>query len=352
MPTTETRTAALRIMRSQKMLRPQRQEQKVIGWMLVLVVLGLSPDVAFGQLGTSQAAAGQAAASAQGLGYSEHGGMALQDDLGIAPGDVLTLTVFDTPEFTGPVRVANNGTIQLPLVGKVTIAGLTTSAAAEMIRDLLIKGNFMKDPQVILSFTDFGNHSAVVLGEVMKPGPVSLTGNRTLYEVVAGAGGAAVTAGDTVTIVHAGAQQATETYTVNWERPLQGQPNPLVRSGDTVQISRAGIIYVVGKVAKSGGYPINHQKVTVAQAVVWAGGIQSLSKAAHARLVRQTANGRVVTELNLPDIVNGKLPDVAMQDNDLLYVPTSLTKTAIARGLEAAITISSALVIYKNQGTR
>ena len=318
--------------------------------MLVLIVLGLSPDVAFGQLGTPQAAPGQAAGqAAQGLGYSEHGGMALQDDLGIAPGDVLTLTVFDTPEFTGPVRVANDGTIQLPLVGKVTIAGLTTSAAAGMIRDLLIKGNFMKDPQVILSFTDFGNHSAVVLGEVMRPGPVLLTGNRTLYEVVAGAGGAAVTAGDTVTIVHAGAQQATETYTVNWERPLQGQPNPLVRSGDTVQVSRSGIVYVVGKVARSAGYPINHRKVTVAQAVVWAGGIQSLSKAAHARLVRQTPNGRVVTELNLPDIINGKLPDVAMQDNDLLYIPTSLTKTAIARGLEAAITITSSLIILKNQ---
>jgi len=327
-------------------------EQKVIGWMLVLIVLGLSPDVAFGQLGTPQAAGQTAGQTAQGLGYSEHGGMALQDDLGIAPGDVLTLTVFDTPEFTGPVRVANDGAIQLPLVGKVAVAGLTTSAAAEMIRNLLIKGNFMKDPQVILSFTDFGNHSAVVLGEVLKPGPVSLTGNRTLYEVVAGAGGASVTAGDTVTIVHAGAQQTTDTYTVNWERPLQGQPNPLVRSGDTVQISRAGIIYVVGKVARAGGYPINHQKVTVAQAVVWAGGIQSLSKASHARLVRQTANGRVVTELNLPDIVNGKLPDVAMQDNDLLYVPTSLAKTAIARGLEAAITVTTALVIYKNQGNR
>ncbi|ADV83220.1 polysaccharide biosynthesis/export family protein [Terriglobus saanensis] len=336
------------------MLSPRPVEQRVIGWMLlVLVVLGLSPDVALGQLGVPQTAPSQSVPNqtAPGFGYSEHGGMALQDDLGIAPGDVLTLTVFDTPEFTGPIRVANDGTIQLPLVGKVTIAGLTTSAAAELIRNLLIKGDFMKDPQVILSFTDFGNHSAVVLGEVSRPGSVPLTGNRTLYEVIAGAGGAAVTAGDTVTIVHAGAQQATETYTMHWDRPLQGQPNPLVRSGDTVQVSRAGIIYIVGKVAKSGGYPINHEKITVAQAIVWAGGIQSLSKASHARLVRQTPNGRVVTELNLPDIVNGKLPDVPMQDNDLLYVPTSLTKTAIARGLEAAITITSALVIYKNQGT-
>src|SRR6187402_1555174 len=132
MPTTETRMAALRTMRRQRMLRPRPLEQKVIGWMLVLIVLGLSPDVAFGQLGTPQAAGQTAGQTAQGLGYSEHGGMALQDDLGIAPGDVLTLTVFDTPEFTGPVRVANDGAIQLPLVGKVAVAGLTTSAAAEM----------------------------------------------------------------------------------------------------------------------------------------------------------------------------------------------------------------------------
>jgi polysaccharide biosynthesis/export protein len=324
------------------MLRLRPTKQPAVRWVLLLIVANFSVLMSIAQSGVPQA-------PPPSRGYSEHGGIALDDDLGIAPGDLLNLNVFDTPEFTGPVRVANDGTIQLPLVGKVSIAGLTTASAAAVIRDLLIKGDFLKDPQVVLSFTDFGNHSAIVLGEVTRPGPVPLTGNRTLYEVIAGAGGAAVTAGDTVTVVHAGAQQVMESYAINWDRPLQGQPNPLIRSGDTVQVSRAGIVYVVGKVTKQGGYPIDHQKVTASQAIAWSGGILSLSKASHARLVRQTPGGRTVTELNLPDIISGKSPDVLLQNDDLLYIPTSLAKTAIARGLEAAISVTTALVIYKNQ---
>jgi polysaccharide biosynthesis/export protein len=291
---------------------------------------------------------GGAVAQEQRSVQAEHAGMQ-NPDASIMVGDQLAVAVFDTPELSGPLRVRNDGTIDFPLVGSIPVNGLTLSSAAKAIRTRLVDGNYMKDPQITLSFLDYSNHFATVLGEVGRPGPIPLVGIRSVWEVIGAAGGATSTAGDHVTIFRNEDSLNAKVYSINWSRDLVGQPNPIVNAGDTVQVSRAGVVYVMGEVGQQGGYPITHQRLTVSQAIALAGGIKYNSKATKTQLVHRTDAKTTVTEIDVPGIIRGKVPDIVLAEDDVLYIPNSALKVAIVRGLQAAVSITSAVIIYKNQ---
>lgn len=269
------------------------------------------------------------------------------EDLPISPGDLIAVTVFDTPEFSGSFRVGNQGNLALPLIGAIHIAGLTTNEAARLIRDKLIQGNFLKDPQVNISFVDFTNQNAVVLGEVAKPGAIPILGARTLWEVVGAAGGPSNTAGPKIVIVHRTDPAHPQIVDVSWDKDLANQPNPQVLPGDTIQISRAGIVYAVGQVGRQGAFPVIHEHMTMLQLISLAEGTKSTAKGAHALLSRKTSTGRQIIEVDLPKLLAGKIPDFPLQNEDILYVPISTLKVIIYRGLEAAVSITTSLAIYR-----
>jgi polysaccharide biosynthesis/export protein len=272
------------------------------------------------------------------------------DAISIAPGDMLNLTVFDTPELTGPARVNNTGSIDLPLIGSVSVSGLSPANAAALIRQKLMLGNFLKDPQVTINFADLVNHTAVLLGEVSKPGVVLLNGNRTLWEVIGAAGGVNPTAGKRITVVPRASPSNPEVINIDWGRDLAGQPNPTIHPGDTIQVSRAGIVYVVGQVNRQGGYPITYERLTVSQVVSLAEGIKYTSKAANTQLIHHSSDGGIkVSQVDVPGILQGKIPDVVLEDKDILYVPNSVSKVILSRGVEAAIALSTSLIIVANQ---
>jgi polysaccharide export outer membrane protein len=270
-------------------------------------------------------------------------------DAMISPGDLLSVSVFDTPEFSGTMRVSNEGNLSLPLVGSLHIAGLTASAAAELIRNKLIEGSFLKDPQVAVSFVDFINQSALVLGEVVKPGPVPVLGSRTLWEIIGAAGGASATAANRVLIIHRNDPTHPQEVPIDWSRDLSKQPNPQVFLGDTVQVPRAGMVYVIGEVGRQGAFPIEHERMTMLQIVSLANGVRFTSKSSEARLMRLTPNGRQISIVNIPALLKGKIADFPLQNDDILYVPLSASKVAITRGLEAAVGLTTSLVLIKSE---
>jgi polysaccharide biosynthesis/export protein len=268
----------------------------------------------------------------------------------ISPGDLLSVSVFDTPEFSGTMRVSNEGNLSLPLIGSLHIAGLTASGAAELIRNKLIEGSFLKDPQVAVSFVDFLNQSALVLGEVVKPGPVPVLGSRTLWEIIGAAGGANATAANRVLIIHRNDPTHPLEVPIDWSRDLSKQPNPQVSLGDTVQVPRAGLVYVIGEVGRQGAFPIEHERMTMLQVVTLAQGVKFTSKSSKARLMRMTPNGRQISIVNIPALLKGKIADFPLQNDDILYVPNSASKVVIARGLEAAVSLTTSLVLVKSTG--
>jgi polysaccharide biosynthesis/export protein len=117
----------------------------------------------------------------------------------LGPEDEITVRVFaadDIPE--KPAQIANDGTVNLPMVGEVHAAGLTV----EQLQAGLVAAyrKYFKDPQVTVEVTDFRNQPASVAGNVNTPGVVQLRGTRNLMEVIGMAGGLKPDAGDSVLI--------------------------------------------------------------------------------------------------------------------------------------------------------
>ncbi|WP_213804290.1 polysaccharide biosynthesis/export family protein [Granulicella sp. dw_53] len=270
-----------------------------------------------------------------------------QTDTKIEPGDLLTILVFDTPEFSGPIRVSNKGSVDLPLIGSLTITGMSPVEAAALIRARLIQGNFLKDPQVSISYADLTNHTVTLLGEISHPGPVPLNGVKTLWDVIGFAGGPTIAAGKKIMIFHRGDNSNPSIFDMSWDKDLTGQPNPVIYPGDTIQVTRAGVVYVVGQVGRQGAYPIARQRMTVAEAIALSGGIPYVAKAAHARLIHRTESGHTVEEIDIPSMLQGKRADVVLHDNDIIFVPLSISKVAITRGIESAIAFSSSFLTYR-----
>ena len=120
----------------------------------------------------------------------------------ITGGDLLAFSVYGIPELAQEIRVGNAGDVYLPLIGYVQLAGLTLDQAQTVIENRLREGEFVKNPHVALSLKDYVNQSAIVTGEVNRPGVYPIMGSQRMLEVLAAAGGLTARAGKTVTITH------------------------------------------------------------------------------------------------------------------------------------------------------
>src|SRR4029077_17055542 len=102
--------------------------------------------------------------------------------------DVLTITVFDQQQLTGRYIVQADGTFTFPLLGRVKAGGLRGQAVENELRDRLVKGGFLKQPQVGVSVDQYRSQQIFVMGEVRQPGSLPFTGSMSIIEALARAG--------------------------------------------------------------------------------------------------------------------------------------------------------------------
>jgi polysaccharide export outer membrane protein len=124
--------------------------------------------------------------------------------------------------------------------------------------------------------------------------------------------------------------------------------NVSVQPGDTILVSKAGIVYVVGDVHQPGGFVMENGKdITVIQAIALAQGIGPNAALGGARLVRKTPDGPKDIPLELKKILAAKAPDPQLQADDIVFVPDSAAKSGFKRGLEAAVQAATGLAIWR-----
>ena len=106
----------------------------------------------------------------------------------IGPSDVLDISVFQVPELTKSVQVSESGTVNLPLVGEISVAG---QSAQEVERDLTARlgAKYVKNPQVTVYVKEYNSSRVTITGAVSNPGVFPIKGNTSLVQVVAMAGG-------------------------------------------------------------------------------------------------------------------------------------------------------------------
>ena len=224
----------------------------------------------------------------------------------LGAGDTVHVTVFGQPDLTSDARVSDRGTVDLPLVGAVKVAGQTPSDAAGTIAAALKKGEFLKHPQVTVALTAVRSQQVSVLGLIARPGRYPLDeAHLKLPDIIAAAGGVAPGGSDSVTVIRNGEARKVGALTKDFE----------LKGGDTIYVERAPVFYIYGEVTRSGAYPVSDH-MTVMQAISVGGGITPRGSERRVKLRRTGADGKVVeSDANLQDIVKA---------DDVIFVKESI----------------------------
>ena len=106
-----------------------------------------------------------------------------RESLLIGPGDLLRVTVLDESDLSQRVRVRDSGNISLPLIGDVEVRGLSTAEASAAVARKYVDAQLLKHPEISVFIEEYATQTVSVLGQVVKPGPVSISTARTLVDV-------------------------------------------------------------------------------------------------------------------------------------------------------------------------
>ena len=260
----------------------------------------------------------------------------------IGPGDLIEVSVYGASDYVKEVRVLSTGEITLPMAGTVKVAGLTPAQAEGLIAKRLKEGDYFTDPRVSVIEKETVTQGVSVLGEVQKPGVYSLPGARKLLDAISAAGGTTPRAGNTVSIMHRASSQ-TAVVTLSYGKS-SSQSNVPVYPGDTIVVSKAGVVYVVGDVRMPGGFVMENSHMTILQAYAMAQGANSTAALDRAELIRKAGSDAQV--ISLKKILTAKAPDMSLQPDDILFIPQSGAKVAGRRTLEAIVQTASGLAVY------
>lgn len=268
-------------------------------------------------------------------------------ELTIGGGDLLKVSVFGATESDQEVRVDQTGNASLNFIGSVHLGGLTTSEAQTLIAKKLEDGGFYNHPQVSVFAKEYATQGISVLGEVQKPGVYPVLGSRRLFDVLAMAGGTSQKAGRIVSVTRRDHPEAPRSLILSNDAAESAKSNIEVFAGDTITVSRAGVVYVVGDVKRPSGVAMdNGTDMTVLQAIAVAEGTNPTAALNKAKLIRKTPNGPKEMPLPLKDMLSSKAPDVRLQAEDIIFVPNSAAKTATRRTLEAILQSATGLAVY------
>lgn len=269
-------------------------------------------------------------------------------ELLMGAGDLLTVSLYGVPDFSTETRVDSRGEISLPMLGPVAVGGLSVEQAEKQIQRELVQKRLFNDPHVAVFVREYATEGISVMGEVQKPGIYQMLGSRRLYDAISAAGGTTPKAGTYAVITHRNDPEHPARVTISNGPPDSMANNVPVVPGDTIVVSKAGIVYVVGDVHMPGGFVMENDKnVTVLQAIALAQGLNPNAALDSAKLIRKTPQGTTDIPLPLKKILASKSPDLQLKSEDIVFVPNSAGKTAAKHGAESILQMATGIAIWR-----
>jgi polysaccharide export outer membrane protein len=248
----------------------------------------------------------------------------------LSAGDILTVRIFEQPDYTPEVQLSSEGNVLLPLIGTLHVGGLTVSQAELLIETKFREAGIYRNPQVTLVLTAGPNESAVVVGETHAVVPI--IGSRRLLDVLAVAGGLPATASHVITISRPGVDKPI-VVDLGTDPLRSALANIPIFPGDTIIVSRIGVIYMLGAFRTPGIIPLTqYSPMTLMEATALSGGLNFQGKFNDVRLIRTVGDHRTVVKLDIQRVLHGKDPDPILQPNDIVFLPDSAIKASISNG--------------------
>jgi polysaccharide export outer membrane protein len=333
----------------------QMASKFVHAWLAALLLTVSFAEALVAQVGTPQIPASsngmtssRSSANRSGLSSGLAAVPADFSKLKLSAGFMVSLNVLDDPDFTGSFRIDEQGDIALPILGTIHVGGETAQEARVQIAKRLLDEQILKAPQVILTVVEYTAPEVTLTGEVANPGKYPLLAPRKLVDVLASAGGTTLLAGNEVLITRGTGE--SEPILVHYSRTTNPKAieDIVVQPGDTVQVKRAGVVYVLGAVNRPGGYVMQEQgTLNVLQAIGLASGTVPTAATGTIYLIRRNADGTVVyVDLPYKKMTNGRAGTVELHSSDMLYVPTSKMKS-IFSNTQNIINAAATSAIYK-----
>jgi len=255
---------------------------------LLLAVLGML----LAALSGAAPAAAQAPAAQASRGYV------------LGPDDAITVVVYGQNEFNIQTRVKPDGSIVMPLIGKVQASGRNIIELADEVERRLEAGNYLRDPIVNVEITGYNSRYARVAGKVSAPGLVPLDRNYRVLDVLLRSGWVREGGSQYVLLRRASDNKEIRLDTEGLARGGEGS-EIILEHGDTLFVEDAELVFITGQVNRPGGYPIT-EGMTVARLIAAAGGVTATGSSGKVALKRGKSEQSVddQTVLQKDDVIN------------------------------------------------
>lgn len=248
-------------------------------------------------------------------------------DYRIGPKDLLKIQVYEVPELNVEQRVSDSGTISLPFIGEVRVAGYTQ---AQLVTELerQLEAEYVERATVTVALLELRSRPITILGAVSRPGDLGFSGQWSLLEAIAAAGGLVEGHGDAINVLRRSDNGLSDQVTVS-ARDLLERADPKVNiplySGDLINVERAvpATIYLLGEVAAPGALEFRGSEgISFLAAIARAGGLTDRASP-RVRIKRRTATGSEELEVNYKRVLAGDDADPMLRDGDILVVKES-----------------------------
>lgn len=261
-----------------------------------------------------------------------------QKDFKAVKGDVLSLTVFGEESISGKYEIEEDGTVNIPPLGRIKVEGLNVVEIESVISGALKEG-YMVHPVVKVEIIPSPLRNVFVLGEVKSPGSYDPRQGNTVIDYILIAGGPSPSAGDTLTLMRREGPylKRVGSFSIS-ELIRKGDAAPEVQPGDVIYVSRKeeGMIsslegseknafYVVGEVKSPGAYEYR-EGFRVLDGVLSAGGPTEFSALGKVKIYRNVDGKREVLNVDLESVIKkGKTENnLEIRPGDIIYIPASI----------------------------
>lgn len=156
----------------------------------------------------------------------------------LGSGDVFVLEIVGEKDLPREYQVAADGTVELPYVQTLKVAGLEAPEVARLIRQKLIDAKVLTDPSVIVQVKEYNSRRITLLGQVAKPGSYPFNPGLSLVQALSLAGGlGAIAKSDRVSLIRKLDGGQTRTVVVDADAIIEGRaPDIPLQAGDQIYV--------------------------------------------------------------------------------------------------------------------
>jgi len=248
--------------------------------------------------------------------------------------DVLSITVYEEEDLSkSSVRVAADGFISFPLIGRIKVENLTTSEIEQLISRKLMEGQFLFDAHVSVMVEEYRSKQYLVLGSVKAPGKYYLREQERFLDAISRSKGIDFEQGGKQAMIIRTENPNTEyerkiVIRIDLEGLLNGSDqlsNIPLQDNDVLYFPKPEFFYIIGQVKNPGSFPYLQKRVTLVEAISMAGGFTQIAARNRTRIIRVENGVEKIIEVKVDAITNSgkKGQDVTVQPEDIIVVPES-----------------------------